>query len=184
MTVDGLTPLALAARGGDRNALAALLGALQPEVWRYCASMVGTGDADDVAQDAMIRVVSAIANYAGTAPARVWVLGVVRHTCLDWLRSAYRRRALMERLQRQPRDGHRTEHGWTETADLLSHLDTDRREAFVLTQLLGFSYEQAAETCGCEIGTIRSRVARARLDLLRAATGAGSSAVSEGREPE
>ena len=90
----------------------------------------------------------------------------------------------MERLQRQPRDGHRTEHGWTETADLLAHLDTDRREAFVLTQLLGFSYEQAAETCGCAIGTIRSRVARARLDLLRAATGAGSSAVSEGREPE
>ena len=184
MTVDELTPLALAARGGDRNALAALFGALQPEVWRYCASMVGTADADDVAQDAMIRVVSAIANYAGTAPARVWVLGVVRHTCLDWLRSAYRRRALMERLQRQPRDGHRTEHGWIETADLLAHLDTDRREAFVLTQLLGFSYEQAAETCGCEIGTIRSRVARARLDLLRAATGAGSSAVSEGREPE
>ena len=48
----------------------------------------------------------------------------------------------------------------------LQHLDFDRRTAFVLTQLLGLSYSQAAEVCGCPGGTLRSRVARARTDLL------------------
>ena len=50
--------------------------------------------------------------------------------------------------------------------DLLDTLGTDRREAFVLTQLLGLSYEEAAVALGCPIGTVRSRVARARADLL------------------
>ena len=47
-------------------------------------------------------------------------------------------------------------------ADMLSRLSPERREAFVLTQMLGLSYEEAAEVCACPIGTIRSRVARAR----------------------
>jgi RNA polymerase sigma-70 factor (ECF subfamily) len=47
-------------------------------------------------------------------------------------------------------------------------LATDRREAFVLTQLLGLSYAEAAEVLGCPVGTIRSRVARARGDLVEA----------------
>jgi len=48
---------------------------------------------------------------------------------------------------------------------LLAALDEDRRAAFVLTQLLGCSYAEAAQVCDCPIGTIRSRVARAREDL-------------------
>ncbi|HEY0509385.1 MAG TPA: sigma factor-like helix-turn-helix DNA-binding protein, partial [Blastococcus sp.] len=50
--------------------------------------------------------------------------------------------------------------------DLLARLDADRREAFVLTQLLGLPYAEAAEVAGCPVGTIRSRVARARADLV------------------
>jgi RNA polymerase sigma-70 factor (ECF subfamily) len=50
---------------------------------------------------------------------------------------------------------------------LLSRLDPDRRTAFVLTQLLGFDYAGAAAICGCPAGTIRSRVARARDQLIR-----------------
>ena len=181
--MDELTELAVAARDGDTNALAVLLGRLQSEVWRYCASMLGVEDADDVAQDAMIRVVTSVGRYEASAPARVWVMSVVRHTCLDWLRSSYRRKALMERVQRQATERGRSEHGWTETADLLTQLDPDRREAFVLTQLLGYSYDLAAETCGCAVGTIRSRVARARIDLLTAVKHAESGLASDGREP-
>ncbi len=56
--------------------------------------------------------------------------------------------------------------------DLLTRLPPAQREAFVLTQISGCSYAEAAELCGVEIGTIRSRVARARVelvDLVRAA---------------
>lgn len=56
-------------------------------------------------------------------------------------------------------------------ADLLDRLDPDRREAFVLTQLLGLSYAEAAEVAGCPVGTIRSRVARARADLVDSPAG-------------
>jgi RNA polymerase sigma-70 factor (ECF subfamily) len=51
-------------------------------------------------------------------------------------------------------------------SDALARLAPERREAFVLTQLLGLSYQEAAEVCACPPGTIRSRVARARADLL------------------
>ncbi|MFD0822442.1 sigma factor-like helix-turn-helix DNA-binding protein, partial [Micromonospora zhanjiangensis] len=56
---------------------------------------------------------------------------------------------------------------------LLRQLAPDRREAFVATQVLGLSYEEAARVCGCPVGTIRSRVARARQDLVVAVGGAG-----------
>jgi RNA polymerase sigma-70 factor (ECF subfamily) len=52
---------------------------------------------------------------------------------------------------------------------LLDGLESDRRDALVLTQVLGLSYSEAAEVCGCPLGTIRSRVARARDDLIAAA---------------
>jgi RNA polymerase sigma-70 factor (ECF subfamily) len=51
-------------------------------------------------------------------------------------------------------------------SELIKTLDDDRREAFVLTQHLGLSYAEAANVCDCPVGTIRSRVARARNDLL------------------
>jgi RNA polymerase sigma-70 factor (ECF subfamily) len=50
----------------------------------------------------------------------------------------------------------------------LAALDEDRREAFVLTQLVGLSYAEAADVCRCPVGTIRSRVARARAELVEA----------------
>ena len=51
-------------------------------------------------------------------------------------------------------------------ADFIGQLEGDRRTAFVLTQVLGLSYADAARVCDCPAGTIRSRVARARADLL------------------
>ncbi len=58
--------------------------------------------------------------------------------------------------------------GGTDLDALVATLDPDRRSAFVLTQVVGCSYEEAAEICSCPVGTIRSRVARARADLVEA----------------
>jgi RNA polymerase sigma-70 factor (ECF subfamily) len=55
-----------------------------------------------------------------------------------------------------------------EVQELLGHLPEERRTAFVLTQLTGLSYEDAARACGVPAGTIASRVARARSDLIAA----------------
>jgi RNA polymerase sigma-70 factor, ECF subfamily len=50
--------------------------------------------------------------------------------------------------------------------DLIGRLEPGRRAAFVLTQMLSIPYDEAAQICGCPPGTIRSRVARARADLI------------------
>ena len=58
--------------------------------------------------------------------------------------------------------------GTVAAQDVLDRLEPERREAFVLTQLIGLPSAEAAEVVGCPIGTIRSRVARARADLVEA----------------
>jgi RNA polymerase sigma-70 factor (ECF subfamily) len=62
-----------------------------------------------------------------------------------------------------------------DAADLLRRLPQERRTAFVLTQVSGLSYAEAAEVQGVPVGTIRSRVARARMDLVAAITEARAS---------
>lgn len=56
--------------------------------------------------------------------------------------------------------------GRIEVEQALARLDPERRVALVLTQLMGFSYAETAEICGCPVGTVRSRVARARAELV------------------
>ena len=55
---------------------------------------------------------------------------------------------------------------WIDARTLIDALPADRREALILTQVLGYTYEEAAKIAGVRVGTIRSRVARARKDLI------------------
>ena len=162
--VDDLTALAIAARGGDPRALEAFVRASQADVWRFCAYLVTPEQADDLTQETFLRAVPAIARFRGDAPARSWLLAVARHTCADALRRNGRDRttpvAYAEAGRRPDAAAHLA------LSDLINRLDDDRRAAFVLTQVLGLSYEEAARACGCPVGTIRSRVARARAELI------------------
>lgn len=167
--MDELTSLARAAGRGDRTALARFVQETQSDVWRLCAHLVDPASADDLAQDTYLRAIPALGKFRGDAPARVWLLTIARRACATEITSRTRRRKLAARLA-GTRDGTLSgppgEPGAQVTAsDLLSALDPDRRAAFALTQMLGCSYAEAAEICGCPVGTIRSRVARAREDL-------------------
>jgi RNA polymerase sigma-70 factor, ECF subfamily len=160
--VDELTPLAQAAAGGDRAALGALIRATQNDVWRLCAHLVDPGCADDLAQETYLRAIPALPRFRGDAPVRTWLLTIARRVCAHEIESRVRARQAIARLADatpQPSDTR------TELTELLAGLDPDRRAAFVLTQIVGCGYAQAAEICGCPVGTIRSRVARARADL-------------------
>ena len=164
--VDAWTGPARRAAAGDRRALEELIGLAQADVWRYCVAFVGPGDADDTAQDALLRVVRSVHGFRGDAPARVWVMAITRHTCLDAIRLSVRRRQLDAQRREVETIGTPSGEGLVDLADLLARLDEDRRDAFVLTQVVGLSYLEAAAACGCPVGTIRSRVARARLQLV------------------
>jgi RNA polymerase sigma-70 factor (ECF subfamily) len=167
--VDALTRCALAAQNGDRSALDRLVEATYEQVWRLCAKLVDVQCADDLAQDTFVRTVGALPKFRGDASARTWLLTIARNTCMDELRTRTRQRrrdaALAERLptHRLMADDVGQEVG---VADVLERLAPERKEAFILTQLLGLSYREASEVCSCPPGTIRSRVARARADLI------------------
>lgn len=167
--IDATTRLALLAGQGDHDAFELLVRSTQAEIWRYCAHVVGRDSADDVTQDVYVRALRALRTYRGDASALTFLLGIARRACIDEIRRATRRRALLDRYRRgRPRSEAVSDGDRVELDDLVRGLDADRREAFVFTQLLGLSYEEAAAICGCPIGTIRSRVARARADLVAA----------------
>ena len=171
--VDELTRLAIEAGAGDRVAMPAFVRRTQPEVWRLCARLGDREVADDLTQEVYLRALPALVRFRADASARTWLLQIARHVCADHVRRSTRRRALHERLARRADPADATVDDATgEVAldDAVAALDEDRRAAFVLTQVVGLSYAEAAEVCEVPIGTIRSRVARARADLLESLT--------------
>jgi RNA polymerase sigma-70 factor (ECF subfamily) len=169
--VDDLTRLAIAARDGDRLALGAFVRQSQGEVWRLVAHLTDRAEADDVTQEVYVRAWRALPAYRADASARTWLLAITRRACADSLRARGRRRRLAVRIEGEAsiEDPTSPDGSAVQALDaLITELAPDRREAFVLTQLVGTSYEEAAAVCGVPVGTIRSRVARARTDLIEA----------------
>jgi RNA polymerase sigma-70 factor (ECF subfamily) len=163
--VDDLTRLALSARDGDEAALARFVERTQPDVYRFCASLGDRSTADDLTQETYLRALGALPRFRGDSSARTWLLAIARNVAADAIRRRTYRNRLLGRLQ--PRAEHSPDGaGSVHAADLLGRLDVDRRAAFALTQLLGLSYAEAAEVLDCPVGTVRSRVARARADLI------------------
>lgn len=165
---DELTRLAFAAADGGQRALEQFIEVGHPDVWRLCAALLDAQSADDLAQETFLRATQALPGFRGESSARTWLLAIAHRVCVDELRARGRRRQRdrrIEQLQSEP-VLHLDLAGDIGVRQLLSALDPDRRTAFVLTQLFRLSYEQAASVCGCPSGTIRSRVARARDDLI------------------
>ncbi len=163
---DHLDRLVEAAREGDGIAVAELVRLTQDDVRRLCAALGSHGETDDLVQETYLRAFRSLSSYRSEAPFRSWLLTIGRRVCADHVRRRQRDRRLLDRVRATSAGDHAPATDHTEA--LLATLDPDRREAFVLTQLVGLSYDEAAEIIGCPVGTIRSRVARARADLLAA----------------
>lgn len=171
------------ARTGDEVCLAAWIRRSQPYVWRLCAHLVDPGAADDLTQETFVRAGRALPVFRGDATARTLLLSIARRVCADALRTRTRRRRVRDAAAAVTAHDAPTDHAeHVAVADLLATLEPDRRSAFVLTQIIGASCAEAARICRCPVGTIRSRVARARADLLTALEGgAGPPAVTAAR---
>lgn len=172
--MDEVTRSALAARTGEPTATAAFIRATQADVWRLAAHLVDAQAADDLAQETYLRAIRALPRFRGESSARSWLLAIARRACMDELRTRTRRRRRDAALAAGGERAVPDVADQVGTAAMLSGLDPDRRAAFVLTQLFGLSYEEAAEVCECPVGTIRSRVARARSDLVGLLTRTGT----------
>lgn len=167
--MDRLTGLLVQARDGDRLALGAAIRLSQAEVWRLAAHLVGPNEADDVTQDVFVRAWRALPSFRAESSGRTWLLSIARRACVDAVRRQSRWRRLTARLHSEAAGTGPTTSGLDDVhglGDLIGCLAPAQREAFVLTQITGCSYAEAADLCGVQIGTIRSRVARARVDLI------------------
>lgn len=167
-----MTRAAELARDGDRAGAARFVELTQQQVWRLLVHLADRGVAQDLAQETYERAFRALPGYRGEAPARTWLLSIARRVAADHLRNRRRRPAVPGEIHDgdepvgRPRLSDVAENVVLQAA--VDALDDDRREAFVLTQVVGLGYAEAAAVCGCPIGTIRSRVARARADLVEA----------------
>lgn len=169
--MDRLTRLAIDAQQGDRSALRQFIAETQHDVASICRYLGDRDTADDLAQETYERAIKSLHRFRADGPAKHWLLTIARRTCADGTRSRIRRRAMQQRvvtfahddLVESPVDAYHAE-----LDELMGILDDDRRAAFVLTQLTGLRYEEAAEVLGVPVGTIRSRVSRAREQLVAA----------------
>jgi RNA polymerase sigma-70 factor, ECF subfamily len=172
--MDELTRLAVQARRGEPSVMASFIRATQREVYSLCAYLVDEDTADDLAQETYLRVFRALPDFRKESSARTWLLSITRRVCMDELRRRIRRRrreTLVSEFNTEfntdrPMPAADDDQG--EIRELLSQLPEDRRSAFVLTQILGLSYADAGDICQCAAGTIGSRVARARGELIQA----------------
>ncbi|MGW4490808.1 sigma-70 family RNA polymerase sigma factor [Streptomyces sp. NPDC004376] len=170
---DATTAWAMAARDGDAHAVEQFVRGLHRDVQRYVAHLCGDPQAvDDLAQDTFLRALGSLHRFEGRSSARAWLLAIARRAVIDSYRYAAARPRLSDvpdwqvAVERaQPRDLPGFDDGIA-LLDLLATLPDERREAFVLTQIAGLPYAEAAQLSDCPIGTVRSRVARARVTLM------------------
>lgn len=161
--MDEWTRLALAAQTGSDADLQSFVRATHADVWRLCAHLGDVEAADDLAQETYLRVLRSLPTFRGDAPVRAWLFSIVRRVAADDIA----RRASERSRPTAPEAGSSRDHADSVALELLlEQLDHDRRVAFVLTQLWGFTYDATAAICDCPVGTVRSRVSRARQDLL------------------
>jgi RNA polymerase sigma-70 factor (ECF subfamily) len=146
-----------------------IIATTSSDVWRLCAYLVDRQAADDLTQETFLRAHRALDSFRGDAPVRSWLLSIARRVCAGELDARARRRDLA--LAVRPLARHdAAAAGVVEIEALIASLSPQRRAAFVLTQVIGCDYAEAAAICECPVGTIRSRVARARDDLIAAMT--------------
>ncbi len=152
----------------DESVRKAILAAV-PSLRAFGISLSGNVDrADDLVQETLLRALANINSFQPGTNMSAWLFTILR----NHFRSEYRKRRrevedgdgrYAETLKSQP-----TQHGQIEFNEFraaLSHLPSDQREALILVGASGFSYEEAAHICGCAVGTIKSRVNRARTRL-------------------
>jgi RNA polymerase sigma-70 factor, ECF subfamily len=167
--MDRLSRLLVEARDGDQQALERFIIETQAQVWKMCRYLGDPDSAEDLAQESYERAIASLHRFRSEGPALHWLLTIVRRTCADATRGRARRRRISVAVTAEARTRSDTDPGdrhSPELDDLLHRLDPDRRAAFALTQMFGLRYEDAAAILDCPVGTIRSRVARARIDLI------------------
>lgn len=167
--------------GGDANAFETLVLEYEKNVYNIALRMTGNSeDAADMTQEAFIKAYNSLQSFRGDSKFSVWLYRIVSNVCLDFLRSKNRRPTVS--LSVEDDDG---EDAQLDVADEsqspellldrkltresvrrgLDSLPPDYRQILLLREIQGLSYDEIAQALGLEVGTVKSRIFRARKRL-------------------
>lgn len=169
--------LVLRAQNGDRRAFELLVAKYQHKIVQLVSRLVGDGDAPDVAQETLIKAWRALKGFQGNSQFYTWLYRIGINTAKNHLVSRGRRPSNQDiDIVDAEAFGHTEQMSDIDTPESLlltdeirrkvgeaiARLPPDLRQAIVLRELDGLSYEEIAEAMDCPIGTVRSRIFRAR----------------------
>ncbi|MEO6378404.1 MAG: sigma-70 family RNA polymerase sigma factor [Caulobacteraceae bacterium] len=156
-----------ATAAGWRDAVIAMIPALRAFAWSLSHN---SADADDLVQDTLIKAWTHQSKFEAGTNLRAWLFTILRNT---YYTAAIRRRREVPDENDQHAASLSTEPSQDWSVKIhslkmaLQQLPDEHREALILVGAAGLTYEEAAEVCGCALGTIKSRVNRARAKLLK-----------------
>jgi RNA polymerase sigma-70 factor, ECF subfamily len=140
-----------------------------PHLRAFARSLTGDRDrADDLVQSAIQRALGAAAQFTPGTNFKGWIFTILRNVYFSELRSHRRLEIPIDEANLDSHATQPTQFAGLEFGEFRRAFDTlpaEQREALVLVGADGFSYEQAAAVCGAPIGTVKSRVSRARREL-------------------
>jgi RNA polymerase sigma factor (sigma-70 family) len=154
---------------GDPNACRELVERFQADIQAVCRRLLShTHDAEDVTQEVFLRVFRSLRGWDATRPLKPWVLGITINRCRTWVGRRARNPELADFLHETP--DHRPSDDSSELRTVIrlavDELRHDYREVFVLFHESGQSYEEISQAIDRPVGTVKTWLHRARVQLL------------------
>ena len=155
----------MASASGFRNDLLAAI----PSLRAFAVSLAQNADkADDLVQETLVKAWDKQKSFQPGTNLKAWLFTILRNEFYSQMRKRGREVQDSDGIMTSRLAVHPAQQGQLDLKDFrtaLEQLPEDQREAIILIGASGFSYEEAAEICGCAVGTIKSRVSRARARL-------------------
>ena len=165
-----------AAKKGSAAAFEDLVAQHEKKIYNLCFSTMGNAeDAADMAQETLLKAWRALDRFDGRSSLGTWLYRIAMNTCLDELRRRRNRQTVsIQALNEkgwEPEDGagdmaERSAQG-QQLRQALALLPEDYRAVLVLRDVQGFTYEEIAQILHCPVGTVRSRLNRARKNMMK-----------------
>ena len=171
------------ARRGDESAFEALVTENEKRIYNLCRRLTGNQeDAAELTQEAFLNAWRGLGRFQGESSFSTWLYRLTTNLCIDWLRRQKRRQETAPAVSLDDEEA-----GWAEPADWeqdphrkleqsergralargLERLPEYQRRPLVLRELSGLSYQEIAQALDLDLGTVKSRIARARLALRK-----------------
>lgn len=153
------------ARQGDLDAFEDLVRAYQADVWRFAYHFTRDRSmADDVTQDAFLRAFRFLKSFRGDSKFTSWLFRIARNCAMD----ALRQRTGLAAKEPPPPLGPPDPQARLEIETALAAVSAEHREPFLLIEVFGLSYQEAADVLNVRVGTVKSRMHRARRAMMAA----------------